>query len=181
MCDRNEGKLGGSLQCWWKGGDGGGSRWRVSRDAGSERSGVGGGPRCDRCEGCDREDGVGDQELKLEVGETIDSIQLNSGWLIDRICFITSRRRRVTYGSSSGGGLRQVTRIACCQRYDDPSYSSYDQGELQRPTLALHGFAYSLVSTLGKIAWIDVQFMFSGLNDEAAQLITHPTKVKLTI
>uniref|UniRef100_A0A0V0J966 Kelch-like protein 24 n=2 Tax=Schistocephalus solidus TaxID=70667 RepID=A0A0V0J966_SCHSO len=120
------------------------------------------------------------RKLELEAGETIDSIRLNSGWLIDRIGFTTSRRRRLNYGSSTGGGLREVTRTTSCQRYDDPEHRSLGWGEWQQPTLALHGFAYTLISTLGKITWVDVQFIFSGLDESAARLIDSP-KVKLSI
>ncbi|VDL97750.1 unnamed protein product [Schistocephalus solidus] len=114
------------------------------------------------------------RKLELEAGETIDSIRLNSGWLIDRIGFTTSRRRRLNYGSSTGGGLREVTRTTSCQRYDDPEHRSLGWGEWQQPTLALHGFAYTLISTLGKITWVDVQFIFSGLDESAARLIDSP-------
>nr|VZI28530.1 unnamed protein product [Spirometra erinaceieuropaei] len=120
------------------------------------------------------------RKLELGVGETIDSIRFNSGWLIDRIDFTTNHKRVLSCGSSSGGGLRQVTRDASFQRYDDPSYSSQGWGEWRQPALALHGFAYTLISTLGKIAWVDVQFLFSGLNETAAQLIDS-SKVKLSI
>ncbi|BHF60940.1 hypothetical protein SprV_0100391000 [Sparganum proliferum] len=120
------------------------------------------------------------RKLELGMGETIDSIRFHSGWLIDRIDFTTNRERVLSCGSSSGGGLRQVTRDASFQRYDDPSYNSYSWGKLRQPTLALHGFAYTLISTLDKIAWVDVQFIFSGLNETAAQLIDS-SKVKLSI
>ncbi|BHF60938.1 hypothetical protein SprV_0100390800 [Sparganum proliferum] len=120
------------------------------------------------------------RKLELGMGETINSIRFNSGWLIDRIDFTTNRERVLSCGSSSGGGLRQVTRDASFQRYDDPSYSSHGWGDWRQPALALHGFAYTLISTLGKIAWVDVQFIFSGLNETAAQLIDS-SKVKLSI
>ncbi|KAL5111980.1 Zinc finger and BTB domain-containing protein 8A [Taenia crassiceps] len=93
------------------------------------------------------------EELELEEGETLSSIEVNSGWLVDKLVFVTSTGRRVgPFGHSSGGGLRKVTVNRCHNPRGDSSEMAYS-------CLALHGFSYSLVRTLGRPSWFNVHFL----------------------
>ncbi|KAL5964348.1 Zinc finger and BTB domain-containing protein 8A [Taenia solium] len=93
------------------------------------------------------------EELELEEGETLCSIEVHSGWLVDRLAFVTSTGRHVgPFGHSRGGGEWKVAVNKCRDPRGDSSKSTYS-------CLALHGFSYSLVRTQGCPSWFNVYFL----------------------
>ncbi|VDK45030.1 unnamed protein product [Taenia asiatica] len=93
------------------------------------------------------------EELELEEGETLCRIEVHSGWLVDKLAFMTSTGRCVgPFGHSRGGGEWKVAVNKCRDPRGNSSESTYS-------CLALHGFSYSLVRTQGCPSWFNVYFL----------------------
>lgn len=98
----------------------------------------------------------------MEEGETLSSIEVHSGWLVDKLAFVTSTGRRVgPFGHSSGGGVWKAALNKCRNPRGDSSEFTYS-------CLALHGFSYSLVRTQGCPSWFNVHFLCAAVEGRYA-------------
>ncbi|VDM35098.1 unnamed protein product [Hydatigera taeniaeformis] len=97
------------------------------------------------------------KELELEEGETLSRIEVHSGWLVDKMAFVTSTGRYVgPFGYSNGGGVLKVAVNKC-------HGSRYASSEPVYTCLALHGFSYSLIRTQGCPSWFRVCFLYAAV------------------
>nr|CDS15263.1 BTB:POZ domain containing protein [Echinococcus granulosus] len=101
------------------------------------------------------------EELELEEGETLSSIKVHSGWLVDKLAFVTSTGRHAgPFGHSNGGGVRNFV--------VNKNRSPRSDSGLIYSCLALHGFSYSLIRTLGCPSWFNVHFLYAAVEGRCA-------------
>lgn len=94
----------------------------------------------------------------MEEGETLYQIEAYSGWLIDKLIFVTSTGRRLGPFGRSTGGNRLVRNMIRFQNY-------YDSDGTERffTSIVLHGFSYSLLRTLDCPSWWNVELIYAAV------------------
>ncbi|KAM3177857.1 hypothetical protein ACTXT7_003694 [Hymenolepis weldensis] len=104
--------------------------------------------------------------LELEEGETINGFTINSGWLVDQMTFTTSKGRQLgPFGHSEGGNRMSITIPR--RRKPKPRQNSGKEGF---KCLALHGFSFSLIRTLGCCSWYNIRFVYSCVHARLANV-----------
>ncbi|KAL3319540.1 hypothetical protein Ciccas_001796 [Cichlidogyrus casuarinus] len=108
------------------------------------------------------------RRIEIPKNESITSIQINHGWLIDHIAFTTSSGRNLgQLGTSDGGNVSSIN-----LRNDEGEFLLIKDGTYPRNTpmrispVTLFGFTYRMISSANMPFMNRLKFVFTAFNAE---------------
>ena len=88
------------------------------------------------------------QVVVIPEGDAIIGFEINHGWLIDRVVFITRKGLRLgPLGTSDGGNI------------SIGDFTNYSESDVV--PVSLHGISYSKILSKGQLLWNNVIFHFA--------------------